>query len=447
VAHKILIVEDDALMQDFLKETLSRLELAVDAASTGEEALQKIQSADYDVILSDLRMPALSGIEVLKAAISHQPESKVVMMTAYGTVESAVEAMKLGAFDYVTKPISADEVEIVIKRALEYKKLQWENQQLRTEIAGRYRFDNIVGKSSLMQKVFQQIEVVAESNSTVLITGETGTGKEIVAKAVHYNSQRKDFPFLSINCASIPEGLIESELFGHEKGAFTGAIKTNLGRFELAHGGTILLDEISETSPALQAKLLRVLQEKQFERLGSGSPIQVDVRVIATSNRDLGGQIKSGKFREDLFYRLNVLPLHLPPLRERKEDIPLLIDFFLERYNKESGKQVQKVEEKALLVLMNYAWPGNVRELENYIERAVVVSKKPVLTLSDFPIELLYPPAEESEDGGGQSLAAAEKNLILKTLRESNDNRTKTAEKLGITTRTLRNKLKEYGMQ
>ncbi len=445
--HKILVVEDDALMQDFLKETLSRLELAVESACTGEEALQKIESASYDVILSDLRMPSLSGIDVLKAAKSHQPESKVVMMTAYGTVESAVEAMKLGAFDYVTKPISADEVELVIKRALEFKKLQFENKQLRSEVAGKYRFDNIVGKSPLMQKVFQQIEVVAQSNSTVLITGETGTGKEIVAKAIHYNSARKDFPFISINCAAIPEGLIESELFGHEKGAFTGAIKTNLGRFELAHGGTMLLDEISETSPALQAKLLRVLQEKQFERLGSGTAIQVDVRVITTSNRDMREQVKSGKFREDLFYRLNVLPVHMPPLRERKEDIPLLLDFFLERYNRQAGKQVEKVDEKALEILMNYHWPGNVRELENYVERAVVVSKKNVLTASDFPKELIYPPGERGEEGSETSLAQAEKNLILKTLRESNDNRTKAAEKLGITTRTLRNKLKEYGMK
>lgn len=447
MSHKILIVEDDALMQDFLKETLSRLELSVEAASTGEEALEKIQSVDYDVILSDLRMPALSGIDVLKAAKSHQPESKVVMMTAYGTVKSAVEAMKLGAFDYVTKPISADEVELVIKRALEFKKLQIENKQLRSEVAGKYRFDNIVGKSALMQKVFQQIEVVAQSNSTVLITGETGTGKEIVAKAIHYNSDRKDFPFISINCAAIPEGLIESELFGHEKGAFTGAIRTNLGRFELAHGGTMLLDEISETSPALQAKLLRVLQEKQFERLGSGTPIQVDVRVIATSNRDLQEQVKAGKFREDLFYRLNVLPIHMPPVRERKEDIPLLVDFFLERYNQQAGKQVEKVDEKALEILMNYHWPGNVRELENYVERAVVVSKKNVLTGSDFPRELIYPPGEPGALDGEQSLAQAEKSLILKTLRECNDNRTKAAEKLGITTRTLRNKLKEYGMK
>lgn len=441
MANKILIVEDDHLMQDFLRETLSRLQLAVEAASSGEEALQKIQSAEYDVILSDIRMPTLSGMEVLKAAKSYQPESKVVMLTAFATVENAVEAMKLGAFDYVTKPISPDDIETVVKRALE-------SRRLRPETAGRYRFDNIIGKSPLMQKVFQRIEEVSQSRSTVLITGETGTGKEIVARAIHNNSPRKEFPFISVNCAAIPEGLIESELFGHEKGAFTGAIKTNLGRFELGHGGTILLDEISEVSPALQAKLLRVLQEKEFERLGSGSSIQVDVRVIATSNQDLREVTRQKKFREDLYYRLNVLPIHLPPLRERKEDIPLLVDFFLERYNKESGKNVQKVDEKVLEVFMNYHWPGNVRELENYIERAVVVSKKPFLTLSDFPKDLTYPPIEAGQEPEtGQTLAQSEKTLILKTLRECDDNRTKAAERLGITARTLRNKLREYGMK
>ena len=443
---KILVVEDDSLMQDFLKEALTKLELSVDSASSGEEALEKIQSSHYDIILSDLRMPALSGMEVLKAAKSHLPDSQVVMMTAFGTIETAVEAMKLGAFHYVTKPIKADELEIVVKKALQVNKLQTENKRLKDEVEGRYRFSNIVGRSPLMQRVFEQIQTVAETNSNVLISGETGTGKEIVAKAIHFNSPRKEFPFISINCAAIPEGLIESELFGHEKGAFTGAIRTNLGRFELAHGGTILMDEISETSAALQAKLLRVLQEKQFERLGSGTPLQVDVRVIATSNRDLKDLVRQGKFREDLFYRLNVLPIHMPPLRERKEDIPLLIQFFLDRYNQQAGKKVEKVDEKALEVLINYHWPGNVRELENYMERAVVVSKKAVLTLADFPMELVYY-SSETTDGDAVSLAESERQLILKTLRDCHDNRTRAAEKLGITTRTLRNKLKEYGMK
>jgi DNA-binding NtrC family response regulator len=446
VTAKILVVEDDTLMQDFLKEALTKLELSVDSASSGEEALEKIQSSHYDLILSDLRMPALSGMEVLKAAKSHLPDSQVVMMTAFGSIESAVEAMKLGAFHYVTKPIKADELEVVVKKALQVNKLQTENKRLRDEVEGRYRFSNIVGKSPLMQRVFDQIQTVAETNSNVLISGETGTGKEIVAKAIHYNSARKEFPFISINCAAIPEGLIESELFGHEKGAFTGAIRTNLGRFELAHGGTILMDEISETSPALQAKLLRVLQEKQFERLGSGTPLQVDVRVVATSNRDLKDLVRQGKFREDLYYRLNVLPIHMPPLRDRKEDITLLIQFFLDRYNQQAGKKVERVEEKALDVLIDYHWPGNVRELENYMERAVVVSKKAVLTLADFPMELVYY-SSETADGDAVSLAESEKQLILKTLRECSDNRTRAAGKLGITTRTLRNKLKEYGMK
>lgn len=434
MAHRVLVVEDDHLMQDFFKEALTRLELSVEAVSSGEEALLKIESTKYNLIFSDIKMPGLGGMEVLLAAQTHQPESKVVLVTGYGTPKNAFEAAQLGAFDYITKPISVVDLENVVKKAL--------------PTIDEDRFENIVGKSQVMRKVFQQIEVVSQSSSTVLITGETGTGKEIVAKAIHYNSPRQEFPFISINCAAIPEGLIESELFGHEKGAFTGAIKTNLGRFELAHGGTILLDEVSEVSPALQAKLLRVLQEKEFERLGSGTSIQVDVRVIATSNRDLREQTRTGKFREDLYYRLNVLPIHLPPLRDRKEDVPLLVDFFLERYNRDSQKSVQKVDEKVMGLFMNYYWPGNVRELENYMERAVVISKKAVLTQSDFPRELTYPPGEGIQEApGGLSLAQAEKNLILKTLRESNDNRTKAAEKLGITSRTLRNKLKEYGVK
>ncbi|MCI0531319.1 MAG: sigma-54 dependent transcriptional regulator [candidate division Zixibacteria bacterium] len=446
---KILIVEDDRIMQDFLREALTRLQLSVDYASTGDEAAERIRSQNYDVILSDVRIPTMDGIEVLKMAKSHLPDSKVVMMTAYGTVQNAVEAMKLGAFDYVMKPISADELEIVVKKALEYKRLLFENKQLKSELAGKYKYENIVGKSPAMRKVFEQIDVVADNKSTVLITGETGTGKELVAKAIHYNSSRRDFSYVSINCASIPEGLIESELFGHEKGAFTSAIKTTLGRFEIAHGGTLVLDEISEISPALQAKLLRVLQEREFERLGSGSSIQVDVRVIAISNRDLKEEIRKGDFREDLYYRLNVLPVHLPSLRDRKEDIPLLVEFFLDRYNRETKKKIERVDEKGMGLLLNYHWPGNVRELENYIERAVVISTKSVLTESDFPRELTLPPVENTGDGPGadQSISANEKKLIIQALRDFNGNRTKAAGKLGITTRTLRNKLKLYGMK
>jgi len=372
-----------------------------------------------------------------------------VMMTAYGTVQNAVEAMKLGAFDYVMKPFSADEIELVLKRAFDHKQLTLENRRLRSEVIGRYRFDNIVGKSPQMQKIFELVEAVADTKATILITGESGTGKELIAKAIHYNSSRRERPFIRINCAALPEGLVESELFGHEKGSFTGAIRQSRGRFELADKGTLLLDEVSEISLHLQAKLLRVLQEKEFERVGSGIPIQVDVRIIATSNRDLRKLIEKGKFREDLFYRLNVVPIHIPPLRERKEDIPALAQHFLEKYNLENNRQIEGISQKVYEMFMEYSWPGNVRELENYIERAVVTAKGKILTPRDFPKELtlgrIRVPGEEIEVGS--TIYEAERKLILKTLRAQGGNRTRTAEVLGISTRTLRNKLHEYGLK
>jgi DNA-binding NtrC family response regulator len=445
---KVLVVDDESLMRDFLKEALGRSDYSVDSASTGEEALEKIKDKDYDIILSDIRMPNMSGMELLKATKEYLPDAKVVMMTAYGTVENAVEAMKLGAFDYVMKPFSADEIELVLRRAFEHKRLILENRLLRSELAGKYRFENIVGKSPQMQKIFELVEVVADTKATVLITGESGTGKELIATAIHYNSSRKDGPFIRINCAAFPEGLVESELFGHEKGAFTGAIRKSRGRFELADGGTLLLDEVSEISPALQAKLLRVLQEREFERVGSGETIQVDVRIISTSNKNLKEQIEKGKFREDLFYRLNVIPMHIAPLRERKEDIPALAEHFLNKYNLENKRSIEGISQKVYDLFMEYPWPGNVRELENFIERAVVTSKGRILIPSDFPKELAFgktltPEAIEV----GCSIYEAEKRLILKTIESQGGNRTKAAEILGISTRTLRNKLQEYGLK
>lgn len=446
--RKVLIVEDDSLVQAFLKESLQRLNLRIDTASSGEEALEKISSQIFDLVLSDIRMPTVSGMDVLRKVRETAPETKVVMMTAYGTVENAVEAMRLGAFDYVMKPFSADEIELVIKKALDFQILLEENRRLRRELAGRYQFENIVGKSPGMQKVFEQIQVVADTKATVLITGDTGTGKELVASAIHYNSNRKEFPFVKINCAAIPEGLIEAELFGFEKGAFTGAIKKSTGRFELAHGGTLLLDEISEISPNLQGKLLRVLQEKEFERLGSGESIQVDVRIVATTNKNLAAETRKGNFREDLFYRLNVFPIHLPLLKERKEDIPALVEHFIKRYSAENNKSISGVSEEVLELFLEYSWPGNVRELENYIERAVVVAKNKILSPPEFPKELSLPTeTREEELQVGRSLAEIEKNLILKTLSSYNNNQTKAADILGISTKTLRNKLKEYGLR
>jgi len=449
MGKKILVVDDDSLLRDFLSETLNSSGYWVDLASTGEEALQKIRGEDYDIILSDVRMPNMDGMELLKTTRESLPDAKVVMMTAYGTVQNAVEVMKLGAFDYVMKPFSIDEIELVLKRALEHKQLLLENKLLRTEVIGRYRFDNIVGKSPQMQKIFELVETVANTKATVLITGESGTGKELIAKAIHYNSSRREGPFIRINCAALPEGLVESELFGHEKGSFTGAIRQSRGRFELADRGTLLLDEISEISLHLQGKLLRVLQEREFERVGSGIPIQVDVRIIATSNRNLNRLIEQEKFREDLFYRLNVVPIHISPLNERKEDIPALTQHFLKKYNLENNRQITGISQKVYEMFLGYSWPGNVRELENYIERAVVTAKGKILTPGDFPKELVFGriklPSEEIEVGS--TIYEAEQRLILKTLKAHGGNRTKAAEILGISTRTLRNKLYEYGLK
>ncbi|MDH4223094.1 MAG: sigma-54 dependent transcriptional regulator [candidate division Zixibacteria bacterium] len=446
---RILVVDDDNLMKDFLKETLTRSEYLVDLASSGDEALDKLKLKEYDVIVSDIRMPKLGGMELLKAARENSPDIKVVMMTAYGTVENAVEAMKLGAFDYIMKPFSADEIELVVKKAFEYKKLIIENRMLKSEVAGKYRFQNIVGKSPQMQKVFEMVDMIADSRSSVFLAGESGTGKELIAKAIHYNSSRKDGPFIKINCAALPEGLVESELFGHEKGAFTGALRQTRGRFEMADGGTLLLDEISEMPPGLQAKLLRVLQEREFERVGSGQSIQVDVRIISTSNRNVEEEIKKGNFREDLFFRLNVIPIHLPPVRERKEDIALLVQHFLQKYNQENNRNVQGFSEKVNKLFMEYHWPGNVREIENYLERAVVTTKNKILTPDDFPKELFFRKADYDDSGlkVGCTIAEMEKALILKTLDAHAGNKTKAAEILGVSSRTLRNKLQEYGLK
>jgi DNA-binding NtrC family response regulator len=446
---RILVVDDDQLLREFLSEALNRLGHRVDLASSGEEALERIRKDDYDVILSDIRMPSMGGMELLKTARNFLPDAKVVMMTAYGTVENAVEAMKLGAFEYVMKPFSVDEIELVVRRAVDHKQLLLENRLLRSEILGKYRFDNIVGKSPQMQQIFELVETVADTRATVLITGESGTGKELIARAIHYNSTRREAPFIRINCAALPEGLVESELFGHEKGSFTGAIRQSRGRFELADRGTLLLDEISEISLHLQGKLLRVLQEREFERVGSGIPIQVDVRIIATSNRDLRKWIEEGKFREDLFYRLNVVPIHIPPLRERREDIPALSQHFIKKYNQENNRQIEGISQKVYEMFLKYSWGGNVRELENYIERAVVTAKGKTLTPRDFPRELTFGGIRMTshEIEVGSTIHEAERKLILKTLKAKEGNRTRTAKVLGITDRTLRNKLREYGLK
>ncbi len=442
--YSVLIVDDDKLVNDFLVETIRRAGYECRAVFSGEEALAEFNQRNYDIVLSDLKMQGMDGISLLSRIKSTYPETVVVMMTAYGTVETAVKAIKLGAYDFLLKPVSPETVEHILNRVTEIVRLRSENAILRRDLS--HKFQNIIGKSKVMKEVFDLIQSVADARSTVLVTGASGTGKELVARAIHYTSNRAGGPFIKLNCAALPENLVEAELFGYEKGAFTDAKKTNRGRFELADGGTLLLDEISEMPLNLQSKLLRVLQEREFERIGSSSTISVNVRIVATSNRNLKEYISNGRFREDLFYRLNVIPVHLTPLCERKEDVPVLTEHFIDKYNRENSKSVRGIDEVALRLLVKYHWPGNVRELENLIERAVVTAGSEYLTEDDFPTELALGPIGDQLPflKVPMRLEEGNKYLILKTLEKFNGNKTKAAEALGITTRTIRNKLAEY---
>ncbi|MBN1896055.1 sigma-54-dependent Fis family transcriptional regulator [bacterium] len=447
IAKRILVVDDEEAIRDILKETFVHKKYEVEAAAEGNEALKRLGEHPFDLLVSDIRLPDINGMKILEKAKKKYPEMGIILITAYGSIKSAVKAMKQGAFDYITKPFNLEELEVVVDKYFEYQNLVDENLYLRSELDRRFSFDNIVGNSAPMQRVFESIRMVSRSRATVLIQGASGTGKELVARAIHYNSDRKHGPFITTNCAALPEGLVESELFGHEKGAFTGAIKMTKGRFELADGGTILLDEISEISPGLQAKLLRVIQEREIERVGGGKPIPVDVRIISTTNRDLKKAIEEGKFREDLFYRLNVVPIYLPPLSERRDDVPLLVRHFVKHYSKDNSMPVKSVSEEAMRMLVQRRWQGNVREIENCIERAVVMSGPKTETLDtahfffEEQIGSVDVPHMEKKP---VTLFDAEKSLIMKTLRENAENRTKTAEILGISVRTLRNKLNEY---
>ena len=444
---ELLIVDDEKLVREFLSETLSQAGYAVRTAENGEAALKEIADREFDLIFTDVKMPQLSGIELLKAVRQSSPFTSVVVITAYGTVADAVEAMKLGAFDYLPKPFTPEHIEVTAKKALEYRRLLLENRRLKKELAGK--FENIIGRTPAMKKVFDLVESVAPSRATVLIVGESGTGKELIARAIHHFSPRKDAAFVRTNCAALPEGLIESELFGHEKGAFTGALRQTRGRFEMADGGTLLLDEISEIPLGLQAKLLRVLQEREFERVGSGYTLKVDVRVVATTNRNLDEEVKKGRFREDLYYRLNVVKVEMPPLRDRRDDIPLLAAHFMQKYAAENGKKIDGIAPKALSLLCDYPWPGNVRELVNFMERAVVVAQSNILLPSDFPKELILGISAGGEDRlrPGVTIEEMEMRLILKTLEAVDGNKTKAAQMLGVTARTLHNKLADYGLK
>jgi DNA-binding NtrC family response regulator len=384
---KILLVEDMEYVLESIKLLLSKEGYDVTTATNGSTAIELFKKGQYDLVIADIKMPQMDGMELLQRLKSESPDISVIMMTAFGSIKNSVEAMKMGASDYITKPISSEEIKLIIQKVFEKQDLANEVKTLRKELEGRYKLDNIIGKDQKMQDIYDLILNVASTDATVLITGETGTGKELVARSIHFNSDRKNKPFVPINCGAMPEALLESELFGHEQGAFTGAVKQKLGKFELADSGTIFFDEIGDLTPSIQTKLLRVLQETEFERVGGNQTIKVDVRILAATNIDLSIAIKQGTFREDLFYRLNVIPMILPPLRTRKEDIPLLAAHFLKKYCTIMKKDIGSISQETMNAMISYNWPGNVRELENLIERAVIMAKENIITNIDLPTE------------------------------------------------------------
>jgi len=447
----VLLAEDDRSTRSSLSQFLKGLGYEVIEASTGHEAMEHLSARSFDIVVTDLMLPGVGGLEILRALHTEAPSTVGIVITGFGTVQNAIEAMRLGVFEYLLKPINFDELQIVLERALEFQRLHRENRQFKREVQRQFGLQNLIGHSDAMRRILDLIEKVADSDSTVLIYGESGTGKELVARAIHYRSDRMDKPLVPINCAAIPSDLLESELFGYEKGAFTGAHRTKIGRFEYANGGTLFLDEIGEMSPQLQVKLLRVLQEKSFERLGGVRPIQVDVRIIAATNRDLEKAIEEGKFREDLYYRLSVIPIHIPPLRERKEDIPLLVEHFLEKFNTEKARSVSGISPKAMERLMEYSWPGNVRELENLIERLVVLKRTGTIEVEDLPEKIRFGPARDPlgaivlpEEGIRleETIHRLERELILQALRRTRGVKKEAAELLGLKRTTLIQKMK-----
>ncbi len=448
---RILVIDDDVKMLELLKKVLSKRGYVVDISPKPKEALERFTRDGFDIVVTDINMPEMGGLEILKQVKSTAPDTIVIMITAFATVSSAVESMKLGAYDYIIKPFNMEEFVLIIDRASEQILLKKEVELLRKEVQQRYSFGNIIGKSPQMQKVFQLIKQVANTSSNVIIYGKSGTGKELVAKAIHYNSPRKDKPFIAVNCSAIPESLLESELFGHEKGAFTGAVSSRKGLFEEANGGTIFLDEVGDMSLAMQAKLLRVIEDKEIRAVGSDKPRKIDVRIIAATHKDLEKAVKEGTFREDLFYRLNVIPIYLPELRERVEDIPLLVEYFLKKYGEEAGRPNIRISREALACMMKYSWPGNVRELENLIERLVVLSPGDEITVNDLPEYIRVCKAEtlveELTLGERITLEELEKRYILKVLRETGWHKSNAAKILGIDRRTLYRKIEEYKLE
>jgi two-component system, NtrC family, response regulator AtoC len=447
---KILVVDDEKNMRWALERALKAQGYEVYQAEDGKQGLEAALHIRPELVILDLKMPEMDGLAVLTALKEQVPEIMVVMITAHGSTASAVEAMKLGAYDYINKPFDIDELKLVVAKALEVENLKATVQRLEHEVKERYSFQNIIGKGQVIQNIFALIERIADTNATVLIQGESGTGKELVARALHYSSNRKNNPFIQVNCAALPESLLESELFGHEKGAFTGAIAQRQGRFELANGGTIFLDEIGEISPQVQVKLLRVIQERSFERIGGQQTINIDVRVVAATNKDLAVEMREGRFREDLFYRLNVIPLHMPSLRERKEDIPLLIEHFLKKYDPKG--RISSVHPAALKLLVDYYWPGNVRELENTMERLAIVTPGATIEESDIPAEFRHsrvlpgPEVRFMMPESGLDLEQVEKAFITQAMELAQGNKSKAAKLLGLTRHTLLYRIEKHNL-
>ena len=437
---KILVVDDEALIRDMIKRGLSQMGgFSVEVAQSGPEAIEKVEKDVFDLVLTDLKMPEMDGLELLKTIKGTRPEIMVIMMTAHGSIETAVEAMKIGADDYITKPIDFNDLLLHISKVQKESLLLRENRLLRMEVRKKFEFNNIIGKSKKMQEIFSLIEKVALGSSTVMIYGGSGTGKELVAKAIHYNSPRADRPFIPFNCGAIPETLVESELFGHTKGAFTGAIQAKKGLFEEANEGTLFLDEISSILPSVQVKLLRVLQERELMKVGSTERTKIDVRMIAATNENLEENMKQGKFREDLFYRLHVFPIFLPDLKGRKEDIPLLAYHFLDFYSKEAKKEIKGISKEAMKLLLEYHWPGNVRELENTIERAVIMTDQDTLVPNDLPKDLMEGFSEMIKRGvkDRKSLDDIKSEYIKEILKEVGGNKRIASEILRVNPRTL----------
>lgn len=450
MAHKILVVDDEEIIRDSLFYILDKEGYQVDKAENGKIAYDKMVANHFDLVITDIEMPFMKGTELLEKIKTLNFQTSVIMITAFGSLDTAITALRNGASDYILKPVEFDELLIKTKRLFELRELLLENRVLREEIHRKYDFENIVGKSPNIKKVYEMIEAVAETDSTVLISGNSGTGKELVARALHYKSHRKNKPFVAVNCGAISENLIESELFGHKKGAFTGAISDKEGYMKAANGGTLFLDEISEMPPQLQVKLLRAIQEKEYTPVGTTVSLSVNTRFIATTNRNLEEEVKAGKFREDLFYRINVVDIHLPSLKEREEDIPLLADHFLDKYRKELNKNVKGIDNEAMRAILNHEWKGEIRELENIIERAVIFCKGDMITLQELP-QTFKPKNDEIDFSFSGSLDDSvrkfERDFIIRALENNDNNKEKTADALHVGLSTLYRKLKELDIK